>query len=331
MEPTSPSHLVAPLVRFARSRGAALELGALGLPDEPLEAQPVTAKGLGALLDAIAAALDEPHLGLLLPRVMETTRYELPELAARSSATFRDGLLRLGRYAPLINSAVAFGLTEESGVACFTHRTPGHPRGVSRHLNEFAMAMGVHGCRVHTGLTLPVREVCFINPRPRSLDRLAAYFGTSALHFGRAENALRFDARVLDAVQATADARLLATAEGLAEAALQRVGHTQGFTAHVERTVREQLEAGAGQSVRTVALALRMSTRTLQRRLETEGTRYAEVVDSVREQLARALVAAQAPTLSEIAFQLGFAEFATFSRAFKRWTGTSPGAFRQGR
>jgi AraC-like DNA-binding protein len=135
---------------------------------------------------------------------------------------------------------------------------------------------------------------------------------------------------VLDAPQATHDPRLLATVETLAKGELDRRGpRADGFRALVERRVRAALEHGEP-SIRTIALGLKMSTRTLQRRLETEGVGYAEVLDQVREQLARTLVAAKEPSLSEIAFQLGFAEFATFSRAFKRWTGSPPGAFRDG-
>jgi AraC-like DNA-binding protein len=314
-QPEDASHLVAPLLRFARERGASLE-------DAP--------RGLGALFDAVASALDEPHLGLLLPGALVFSRYELPDLAARSSATLRESLVRLTRYAALLGEGVSFGFEEREGLGRFSQRVIGHPRGLSRHLNEFAMAMGVHECRARTGQPMKVREVCFVNPRPGgSLEALSQYFGTTALHFGHLENVLVFEAQVLDAEQTTADARLLETATVLAEEALSRRGHGGGLRESVERTVRLQLEGGA-LSIRTLAMGLHMSTRTLQRRLEAEGTSYAQVLDAVRQSLARRLVSSAEPSLSEIAFQLGFAEFATFSRAFKRWTGVSPGAFRQG-
>ena len=72
-----------------------------------------------------------------------------------------------------------------------------------------------------------------------------------------------------------------------------------------------------------------MSVRTLQRRLGEEGTSFAALVDEARHALSRELLGGTDLPLVEVASNLGFAEFATFSRAFKRWTGLAPGAYRQ--
>ena len=79
-------------------------------------------------------------------------------------------------------------------------------------------------------------------------------------------------------------------------------------------------------SIDAVARAMHMSPRTLQRRLDEEGARFSELLDSVRETLARRWLTEETRTLSEIGYALGFADLATFSRAFKRWTGKPPGA-----
>jgi AraC-like DNA-binding protein len=65
------------------------------------------------------------------------------------------------------------------------------------------------------------------------------------------------------------------------------------------------------------------------RRLEGEGTRFSEVLDAVRERMARRLVLDGAIALAEVGYRVGFSDAATFSRAFKRWTGIPPGAFRR--
>jgi AraC-like DNA-binding protein len=83
-----------------------------------------------------------------------------------------------------------------------------------------------------------------------------------------------------------------------------------------------------GTDVAEVARVFHMSARTLQRRLEEEQTRFTEVLDRARLDLARRLLADPALPLADVAFRLGFADLAAFSRAFKRWTGKPPGQWR---
>lgn len=80
-------------------------------------------------------------------------------------------------------------------------------------------------------------------------------------------------------------------------------------------------------SVDAVADALRVSTRTLQRRLTQAGTTFERELDRVRMERARALVA-EGVRLRAIAASLGYAHVRSFLRAFRRWTGTTPSAFR---
>ncbi len=71
-----------------------------------------------------------------------------------------------------------------------------------------------------------------------------------------------------------------------------------------------------------------MSPRTLQRRLREESTSFQDVVDSVREELARITMANPKYSLGEVAYLLGFSEISAFTRAFKRWTGMTPSRWR---
>jgi AraC-like DNA-binding protein len=71
-----------------------------------------------------------------------------------------------------------------------------------------------------------------------------------------------------------------------------------------------------------------MSSRTLQRRLADEGVAFAALVDEVRRELALELVRDRARPLGEVAFLLGYAELSPFLRAFRRWTGKTPAAWR---
>jgi len=232
------------------------------------------------------------------------------------------------RYSALVHPGVEFGFDESGGVAHFSQRTLGHPRGLSRHLNEFALAAAVHFSRETSGVGPRVLEVHFVHARPRGLEPLRTFFKTDALHFGALTNTLVLDAASLDRPQLTADARLLATIAALGQEALaDRAPSVDSVRARVAVQLRAQLEQGEVR-IRPLARALHMSVRTLQRRLGEEGTSFAAIVDEVRHELSCQLVRRADLSLVEIATKLGFAEFATFSRAFKRWTGVAPGAYR---
>jgi AraC-like DNA-binding protein len=69
--------------------------------------------------------------------------------------------------------------------------------------------------------------------------------------------------------------------------------------------------------------------RTLQRRLREEGTSFNEVLDEVRRDVALAQMRARRQSIDELAFVLGFEKSSSFHRAFKRWTGLTPGEFRR--
>jgi AraC-like DNA-binding protein len=101
--------------------------------------------------------------------------------------------------------------------------------------------------------------------------------------------------------------------------------------AAVARKVISRTLSAGHPPIEAVAAAVNTSVRTLQRRLAVSGRTYQTLVDEVRLAVARhALVASNAP-LKAIAVDLGFAEHASFTRAFRRWTGQTPLQYRRRR
>lgn len=149
----------------------------------------------------------------------------------------------------------------------------------------------------------------FTQPYERAGDRLEETFGPS-LRFGHATNGIVIDRDVLDfpitPIGPGRDgADPVETAAGLG-----------GF-------VKEILPYG-NVTLERIAGMLRMSTRTLQRRLRDFGFSFEEIVDDVRRSEAVRRVRAGDSSLIEIAFMLGYSDQAHFTRAFRRWTGMPP-------
>ena len=356
-ETPSPSPLPPALLRWLGERGhdASLLAARVGLAAEAAAADEasLTPTRADEMMQEAAALVGDPFLALRLPAELPFRRYGLHELAARASGTVREALERTARYASLIHPRLEFTLEVAGeadgaggagaagaaggggsggaggvGEARWRQRMRGYPRGVGRCTHEYALGAALwHLGRATGRASALATRVWFVHARPRDLAPYHRFFGTREIDFGCDDNGFAFDAALLALVTPEGDARLLATVEPLAEAALRAQPPARDFADEVATRIRACLPESVG--VDAVAATLHMSARTLQRRLGETGAQFSEVLDAVRaDEAKRALVAGELP-LAEIAWRLGFADLATFSRAFKRWTGKPPGTFRR--
>lgn len=111
------------------------------------------------------------------------------------------------------------------------------------------------------------------------------------------------------------------------ESILQRAYPEHDFVTSVRKLLAESLVRNA-YALTDLAKHLAMSPRTLRRRLAEEGINYQALLDEVRCDLAERHLRERRLSLSEIAFALGYAEPATFHRAFRRWKNVTPDAYR---
>ena len=103
---------------------------------------------------------------------------------------------------------------------------------------------------------------------------------------------------------------------------------SQGTAGRVRRHILDALQTGEP-AIENLARELGTTPRTLQRRLREEETSFQEVLDEVRREVALTHMRSRRVTIDEVAFLLGFEKPNSFHRAFKRWTGVTPGEFRR--
>ncbi len=113
----------------------------------------------------------------------------------------------------------------------------------------------------------------------------------------------------------------------LAQALTKPAESTPCFKKQVEDAVEPMLGNGEA-TIDRVGRQLGMSRQTLYRRLKSEGTTFEEILDAKRRQLAIRYLVVEGLSVKAAAYRLGFSDPAAFSRAFKRWTGSSPSGFR---
>jgi AraC-like DNA-binding protein len=124
------------------------------------------------------------------------------------------------------------------------------------------------------------------------------------------------------------DPILRAVLEGHADGILARLPERNGLALGVQRLLAQRI-AGGDTRIESVGRALAMSARTLQRRLAGEGISYQRLLEEARKEAAGRYLAESTLAIGEIAYLLAYSEPAPFHRAFKRWYGCTPEAYRR--
>lgn len=171
-----------------------------------------------------------------------------------------------------------------------------------------------------------LQEVTFARPAPADTSSLRAFFG-APMRFSAPRSAVAFDARWLDQPVRSADTFIRNV---LSDRIREQIADSRLPEDRIRRVVRT-LVIGGRFSVDDVAAAFAMNRRTFARRLTEQGTNFRKLLDDARYHSAQSLLRSSGATVAEVAARLGYAETATFTRAFHRWSGKSPREWRRDR
>jgi AraC-like DNA-binding protein len=242
------------------------------------------------------------------------------------SATLRGALRRVQRYGRVFTEAVEFTLQEGRPqvalAVCHPALGPGQPLA-----QDYRLTALVQLSREMTAVDIVPGEVTFTYPRPSSTIAHRQFF-RCPIRFGAPTASVVFRETDLDLPLARADETLAGYLSRYAEQVLASL--VQGKTLrHTVRTVIWSLLGDGAPSLAHVAAALRMPSRTLQRRLAAEGTSLHAEVEEIRKTMALAVLRDPSISIEDVAILLGYSEPSTFYRSFRRWTGTTPRRFRR--
>lgn len=320
---------IVPLVLSALPPGLASELAKRHgidprrMNERPLEV-PLSVEQ--ALPDEAAQLVGDDFLGVRVAMELPRGALGLPEFIAASAKTVGEMIELVLRYLPLLDDGAQFDLERSGELASITHRFPGVPLACGRQGNELLVCAFVRFIGVVTGEPWSPLRVTFAHPPPSRTGPLAEALPGAALTFGAGFNSLTLPVRDLSRPLRTSDEALSTVLAQLADEKLSEAPRKQGWLFRVRTRLTGMLDQRP--RLETLARALHMSQRTLQRRLADEGIAFDALLDDVRRERAHVLLERALP-LAEVSAELGFADVSAFSRAFKRWTGSSPGAYRE--
>jgi AraC-like DNA-binding protein len=297
-----------------------------GLPSELFQQSRIwlTTDEMRALYDAIAEVTGDPAIGLRLGAEERPQYYSPIAIAALFTRSFREALNRIARYKRLTSpqeirivergKECAFEFVwllaeiTESPIwidSCFAWTVTIGQRGIGR---------SIHPVRVE------LRRVDGDNQRYEN-------FFACPVKFGARHNRLFFRVEDLDQPFITHNPDLLELIAPQLEADLKQHLAGRSLKDHTKGILKRCL-GGQPPRLEDIAIELRMSARTLQRKLLEEGVTFHALIEEARREMAQHYLRQPSLELNETAYLLGYEDPNSFIRAFHRWEGTSPGEWR---
>lgn len=276
------------------------------------------------LLDA-AMLVDEPAVGLLLGQRLVPGTHGPLGYAIMKSGTVREMLALTRRFMHLRAGFLGLDWRRE-GDALRVEITEAMPLGPIRPLVLEAVVSTIKQAIDAVAMgACPVRCVSFPFPDPGYADLARELLGCPVV-YAQPWVGLALPPDALDVRLRRADPEAFRLAEALCQRELDTLASNHSVSARVRRLLLERRHGFP--SLATTARLLRMTPRTLHRRLKAEGTAYRELVEELRYRSARDHLEAGRISVEAIAYVLGYANPANFRRAFRRWSGVAPSAWR---
>lgn len=283
-----------------------------------------------ALIQATAARFDRPHLGLEMGASFGLADLGPFYALLRASGNLRGALDCLVLFQSRLQSRTLFESRVEGDTTTWLYRIEDDRVWPREQDSEFAIAGYVNIARQLNGTKWCPVEVHFEHSIAGREERLAQYFRAPVIG-NQLTNALVIANEDLDKPFATAapseDRKLRTILEWhLLDLMGPEAAPSESFVSLTSDIIARWL-GRTHIDCATVAAELKLSERSLRRRLTQEGTSFRELLQNARKERAQTILSKPGISLAVAAEQLGYSDTAAFSRAFKEWTGVSPGRF----
>jgi len=279
---------------------------------------------LGRLLTLSVARTKCPHFGLLVGRRATILSLGLVGRLMQQSETVGDAMRALVSNLSIQNRGSVPSLKISGDTALFTFSVYQPEAESADQISDGSLAVAVNSLRALCGTDWNPIEVLLPRATPVDQEPYRRHF-RAPVRFNQESAIIVFATRDLDVRIAGADPVLRA----LLEERIRQIKGNQGseFSDDIRRLLRTRLTSNHC-SAEDIAHLLAMHRRTLSRRLQGSGMGYRAITNEIRFEIARQLLEGTEVPLAQIAAALGYSEASAFTRAFRRWSGRTPTAWR---
>jgi AraC-like DNA-binding protein len=283
-----------------------------------------TTQEMFALWRGIGEASQDPAIGIKLGTETSPQQHDPVGLAALASASFGEAVRQTGRYKEITCPEEILTEMKRDEWSIQFHWLEAED-AEPEILVDVCFAWMLSLARLGTGEQLSPLRIELVQRRA-NVKVLERHFGCPVI-FNASRNAIVFRASDADRPFITHNADLLAMLAPQLDEELKRQRGHQSFPEQVRTAIQRKL-AGRRPKMQEVARELRISARTLQRRLQESGRSFQQVLEEARHELARHYLASSPLELNETAYLLGYEDAGSFGRAFRGWEGVPPALWR---
>ncbi|SDU10308.1 helix-turn-helix domain-containing protein [Halopseudomonas salegens] len=288
-----------------------------------LTATKVSQAQMNQLWQAAMELTGDPHFGLHMGQMTCGNTLKVLILAASSSATAGDAIERIIHFFPIFSTQAQLYTTEDEQYLTLYLQPKGNPHAM--HIEAL-----ISQCEKIWRAITPEKLPLVMETRlPQDSDRNRPLYEQALgckVRTGSKRIAVRFNHQALREPLSSADDFLLRRLDTSLEDMLSELPNVD-FAEQVKQRIR-QLIGEREVNEELVAAPFNMSPRHLRRKLSAVQTTYERLLDEVRMEIAIRLIREARLSLGRIAYELGFLDPSSFTRAFRRWTGMSPTAFK---
>ena len=282
------------------------------------------------LLRELATLTDNPCFGLQAAQFVEPASYSVLGYITMNCSSLREVLAKISIYEQIVGDMGVSTTDIENGSVVQRWDCQFNDPVSRRHEIETVLASWYTYAKNFLQIDLSLEAVWIEHCAPDDPGLLVKYqeFFNCPVLFNQTCSALLIPEQQLDVVIPQADKKLLQTLQSHAVEILAEIDRHQPMAERVKNLLAMTLKEQPPSSV-LIAEKLGVSSRTLQRKLDEEGTHFKNLLMEVRLEMAKHYIQNTSLSLERIACLLGYAETRSFYRSFKQWTGHTARSYRQ--
>ncbi len=279
-------------------------------------------------MEHAAVVADDPLLGIKLARSCGPETLGAVGFLFLSSRTLAEALADFCAYLNLLQDTTDFQFTHDRRHLAFHYQMYGVPDIDCRQDVEFSIALTSRMIRIFGGADVAIEAVSFRHSPSVPVAEYERLLKTEA-RFNQESNSVIVPGSMARASGHAFDSSLAGILKDFLDAELLRRDRIHSFVDQVRHVLLGN-RIKAPVTAEKMARYLGISQATLYRKLKAEGATFGEILDAVHFEIAKSYLAESALSITQIAHIIGFAESASFTRAFARWSdGMTPSQFRK--